>query len=930
MASLLQTALSRLSREAASLRTALILTVLAGTCIPAGITVYLERLRLTQQFEQQMQADLIDTSELFARGVKDAVWQMSVDDTQAIIAAAFADKRIVSIDIVDNAGKPFASKRRDGTAPRLTQSHSSSMQEGGKLVGTVTVTMDGEGHVRQLDAALAQNLRLVFQPLLGSLVLIGLLMQLRLIRPIRRLVAASNALAKGQLTEPIASGRRDEIGQLARSLETTRQALASLFGKLGADSSIKSQVVDVSAELQRAESLDQFAQSFLLQMAARLGTGYAVFYVLDPVAGQLQAAAGHGVRSDTLPPVALGQGLVGQCAKDQRRLVLQDSADSAIQIEWGEGSMAPKTVLLVPLPGSDALLGVLVLATLQTLGEEQQALLDAMLPMLATHLEVLNRNLDTRRQAEVLRQTEAWYRGVIESAPDGMLVADQAGSMILVNPQLERMFGYAPGALVGQNIEVLVPAAVRGHHPALRENYARGNTARNMGAMNRELRGVRLDGSEFPVDVGLSHLPALGGRGQCVCATVRDITGRLAAEVAMRESENRLSMAMRGANLGLWDWQADPDVLVTNAIWSEMLGYRSEELDALYGNTAARWANMVWPEDMDRAVGAFVRYVNNEIPEHRLEMRMKTKSGEPKWVLAVGAAVARDASGKVTRMVGIHQDITERKVQEQAMQTVNAEQSAMFEATTLGIAFIKNRVIVRSNGKLDTLFGVAEGTYIGQSTRSWYVDEAGYQLGGDSAYAELAQGKMHQREQELVRADGTRFWCHLSGAAFDPGDLGKGTVWMLEDITERKNAERAMAEQRTAMQNILDNSPVCTAFTTGGRYRYTNPEFERTFGLRTGDEAIRMFSSPADRQAMLAVLEKDGFLRDHEMRLVARDGELRDFLSTFIPFMHEGQQGVMGWLIDITERKAMQDRFERAAHAPGGTAPGTALPSHKD
>jgi PAS domain S-box-containing protein len=239
------------------------------------------------------------------------------------------------------------------------------------------------------------------------------------------------------------------------------------------------------------------------------------------------------VRSDGLPPLAIGQGLVGQCAKDQKHIVLSDSADCAIQVSWGEGSMAPKSVLLVPVLGSGALLGVLVLATLQTLTEEQQGLLDAMLPMLATQLEVLTRNLDTLRQAEVLRETEAWYRGVIESSPDGMLVADQAGVMILVNPQLERMFGYATGALVGQHIEVLVPAAVRGHHPALRENYNQGNQARNMGAMNRELRGVRQDGAEFPVDVGLSHLPALGGRGVCVCATVRDITQRRLDEAAM-------------------------------------------------------------------------------------------------------------------------------------------------------------------------------------------------------------------------------------------------------------------------------------------------------------------------------------------------------------------------------------------------------------
>ena len=166
-----------------------------------------------------------------------------------------------------------------------------------------------------------------------------------------------------------------------------------------------------------------------------------------------------------------------------------------------------------------------------------------------------------------------------------------------------------------------------------------------------------------------------------------DITDRKASEMAIRQSEDRLSMALKGGNLGLWDWQANPDVLVTNDIWSEMLGYKREELDALYGNTAARWANMVWPEDMDFAVDRFVKFVNNEIPEHRMEMRMKTKSGEPKWVLTVGAAAGRDETGKVTRMVGIHQDISDRKVAE--MEVLRAKEIAE-EATKAKSDFLAN------------------------------------------------------------------------------------------------------------------------------------------------------------------------------------------------------------------------------------------------
>ena len=171
-----------------------------------------------------------------------------------------------------------------------------------------------------------------------------------------------------------------------------------------------------------------------------------------------------------------------------------------------------------------------------------------------------------------------------------------------------------------------------------------------------------------PIDGNIVWIHAIGhvvrdaeGKPTDMYGVTQDITEQKAAAKALADERERLSAAMSGARLGLWDWQANPDVLTTNDLWSEMLGYTREELDALYGNTAARWANMVYPDDLDAAIAYFTRFVNGEIDEYRMEMRMKTKSGKPKWILSAGDAVGRDEAGKVIRMVGIHQDITERK-----------------------------------------------------------------------------------------------------------------------------------------------------------------------------------------------------------------------------------------------------------------------------
>ena len=185
------------------------------------------------------------------------------------------------------------------------------------------------------------------------------------------------------------------------------------------------------------------------------------------------------------------------------------------------------------------------------LHDAKQALLDGLTPVLAMNLEILERAArsnklleETQRQAAALEQqageleaqkaaiqaTETWYRGIIESAPDGLLVVDEHGLITITNPRLLEIFGYTDAELVGQPVELLVPMAQRHGHPERRQGFMREGAARQMGKANMQLMGLRKDGSEFAVEVGLSRLPSLGGRGECVCTSVRDITDRRRAE----------------------------------------------------------------------------------------------------------------------------------------------------------------------------------------------------------------------------------------------------------------------------------------------------------------------------------------------------------------------------------------------------------------
>jgi len=125
------------------------------------------------------------------------------------------------------------------------------------------------------------------------------------------------------------------------------------------------------------------------------------------------------------------------------------------------------------------------------------------------------------------KHSEEYFRILFEAAPNGVMAVDAAGRIALLNAQAEKMFGYNRADLIGKPVEVLVPQRLRGGHADLRKRAAANPRMRPMGT-NRVFFGVRKDGSEFPVEVGLN--PIVMSAGQFVIATVVDITQRKAQQ----------------------------------------------------------------------------------------------------------------------------------------------------------------------------------------------------------------------------------------------------------------------------------------------------------------------------------------------------------------------------------------------------------------
>jgi PAS domain S-box-containing protein len=166
------------------------------------------------------------------------------------------------------------------------------------------------------------------------------------------------------------------------------------------------------------------------------------------------------------------------------------------------------------------------------------------------------------------RKSEDRFRQVVEAAPNAMVMINAAGQIEMVNTQAERLFGYPRAEMLGQSVEILVPDRLRGHHPALRDSFFADPQSRPMGE-GRDLRGLRKDGSEFPVEIGLN--PIETDEGTMVLSAIVDISAR-------KRQEERFRRVVEAAPNAMVMINAEGRIEMVNTQAERVFGYARSEL----------------------------------------------------------------------------------------------------------------------------------------------------------------------------------------------------------------------------------------------------------------------------------------------------------------------------------------------------------------
>ena len=195
-------------------------------------------------------------------------------------------------------------------------------------------------------------------------------------------------------------------------------------------------------------------------------------------------------------------------------------------------------------------------------------------------------------------------------------------------------------------------------------------------------------------------------------------------------------------------------------------------------------------------------------------------------------------------MFGLAHDISDRKAAEANLSNIMREQQIILDNADVGISMIIDRKQVWVNRKATDLFQYSIEEMEGQTTRMLYPSQKAYEQVGMDAYPVLAKGDTYETEQKLIRRDGTSILVRYIGKAVDPPDMSKGTIWLLEDVTERRKAREAFRESHRLLDSIIEFLPDATfVIDDNGKVIAWNKEIEEMTGISKGEMLRREITS---------------------------------------------------------------------------------------
>ena len=418
---------------------------------------------------------------------------------------------------------------------------------------------------------------------------------------------------------------------------------------------------------------------------------------------------------------------------------------------------------------------------------------------------------ERKKAAQTLEKLQHQHTLILTQAGEGIYGLDEEGNTTFVNWSATNMLGYSAEELLGRRMHELL------HHTrpdgtAYPTEQCPIYCAIQDGLIHRAVDDVfwRKDGTSFPVEYVSTPITEAG---KVVGAVIvfRDITARKLAESALKASEERLEMVIKGSNDGFWDARAfadehwsSPRTLVW---WSPRVrtmlgGYTEEE----FPDVLESWTSRLHPEDRERIFAALTAHFERRVPYDE-EYRLMTKSGDYHWVRARGQALW-DAQGRLIRMTGSLQSIMERKMAEEALRRSQQFLQEMADNTT-AVIYVKEASgrYILVNRRFEQIFGLKADQIIGFTDHQIFPRHFADVFRANDV-AVLERNATVEYEETAPHLDGSHTYISIKFPLRDQSGIPYALCGVSTDITERKQAEDLLRSHERQLRLALSSTEI--------------------------------------------------------------------------------------------------------------------------
>ncbi len=282
-----------------------------------------------------------------------------------------------------------------------------------------------------------------------------------------------------------------------------------------------------------------------------------------------------------------------------------------------------------------------------------------------------------------------------------------------------------------------------------------------------------------------------------------DITERKWGEQALRESEERLKLALEGAQDGIWDWNVETGQLIFNRRWATMLGYSLTEI----APHVESWNRFIHPDDLPGVMKRLNEHLEGKTELYVSEHRLRTKSGNWRWILDRGKVVTRDEQGKALRVTGTHKDIGERKIAEEELRKSETSLARSQRIARLGSfewdmatdEVIWSDELYRIMGHIPQDFTPGYASFIDLTHPE---DRKGLE---DAIRETIEQGLPLRVNHRIILSDGSTRYLHCEGE-LQRDEEGRAIrlVGVAQDVTDRYEAEQEIRKSRSQLRALAE------------------------------------------------------------------------------------------------------------------------------